>query len=316
MIAAGHRVRLCAVVMLAAACVPAWAHGPEGHADGSSWLSRWNFDPLIIFNLTVLGALYLIGLRRLWGRTGGGRRIGAPQATAFAAAMVALVIALLSPLDLLSDELGYMHMIQHMTLMMVAAPLFVLSAPLLVMLWALPASWRRAFGRLQGRLTAWRPTRYLLWQPLALWSTYAFVLWIWHLPVFYEAALRNRWIHEFQHVTFFVASCLFWRVLVDPVSRLSMNRAAGVIYLFTTSLHATLLGVFMALAPTPWYADYVGRTEAFRLTALQDQQLAGLIMWMPACAIYAIVAAWIFAILIRSADPVVMRPEPALEGVP
>jgi cytochrome c oxidase assembly factor CtaG len=98
---------------------------------------------------------------------------------------------------------------------------------------------------------------------------------------------------------FFVTSCLFWRVLLDPLSRLRMNQGAGVIYLFLTSLHATILGVFMALSPRVWYSDYVPRTGRWNLTPLEDQQLAGLIMWMPACMIYAAVAAVIFALWVR-----------------
>jgi putative membrane protein len=140
---------------------------------------------------------------------------------------------------------------------------------------------------------------YWLWQPLIMCGLYAAVLWVWHLPVLYEAALRNRWIHEIQHLMFFIVACMFWRVLIDPLARLRLSYGAGVIYLFATSLHATVLGVFLALAPRPWYGDYIGRTEAWNLSALEDQQLAGLIMWMPACMIYALAAAGIFALWLR-----------------
>jgi putative membrane protein len=304
------------MVLLAVLCCASEAYAHGGAADeGGPWWTRWNFDPLILFNITALSVLYVAGLRRIWGRAGRGRGASRLQAASFAGAMLAVIIALISPLDPLSDELSYMHMIQHMTLMMIAAPLFILSSPALVMLWALPRGARHWAARLQGRLSAWRPGRYLLWQPLTLWLLYAFTLWVWHLPGLYGAALRYAWVHELQHVCFFVAAALFWRVLIDPITRLSLNRAAGVLYLFTTSLHATVLGVFMALAPRPWYPEYLGRTAAFNLTALEDQQLAGFIMWMPACAIYAIVAAAIFALLARGdAEDVQGRQEAAAEG--
>ncbi|HEV2295934.1 MAG TPA: cytochrome c oxidase assembly protein [Tepidisphaeraceae bacterium] len=274
------------------------AHGGESH---QLW-SRWNLDGLTIGSLAVLSILYGIGLARLWRSAGAARGVSRRQPMLFAAAILALVIALISPLDPASDELQSAHMVQHMLIMMVAAPLFILGAPALVMLWALPRDWRREVGRWLGRLGAWRPPWYLLWQPLLMCVLFALALWVWHLPVLYEAALRSRPVHELQHISFFVVSCLFWRVLVDPLSRLRMNVGAGVLYLFLTSLHATFLGVFMALSPRVWYPDYLPRTAVWNLTPLEDQQLAGLIMWMPACMVYALVAAVMFALWVHQGD--------------
>jgi cytochrome c oxidase assembly factor CtaG len=276
------------------------AHGDELHHP--LW-SRWNVDALTIASLAALSILYAIGLTRLWRSAGPARGVSRRQPAAFAAAIVTLIIALLSPLDPASDELQSAHMIQHMLIMMVAAPLFILGAPALVMLWALPRAWRKYVARSLGRLGAWRPPWYVLWQPALLCALFALALWVWHLPALYEAALDSRPIHEVQHISFFVVSCLFWRVLLDPLSRLRMNVGAGVLYLFVTSLHATFLGVFMALSPRVWYADYVPRTAAWDLSPLEDQQLAGLIMWMPACMVYAVVAAGMLALwLHRSGD--------------
>ena len=274
------------------------AHGGKAHG---IW-GRWNMDALTIVSLAMLSILYTAGLVRLWGRAGASHGVSRGQPLAFAAAIVTLVIALLSPLDPASDELQSAHMIQHMLIMMVAAPLFILGAPALVMLWALPRANRQRVGQWLGRLGAWRPPWYLLWQPVLLCALFALALWVWHLPALYEAALRSRPVHEVQHVSFFVVSALFWRVLLDPLSRLRMNVGAGVLYLFATSLHATFLGVFMALSPRVWYADYVPRTAAWNLTPLEDQQLAGLIMWMPACMLYALIAAVMFAFWVHRSD--------------
>ena len=285
----------------------AHAHGGESHEEHGAWWARWNWDLLTIASLGLLSWAYAVGLARLWRSAGPDRGVSRWQAAAFAAAMASLVVALLSPLDPISDELQSAHMVQHMVLMMVAAPLFVMGAPALVMLWALPRPTRRAAAQWLGRLGSWRPPWYVLWQPALLFGLYALALWVWHLPVLYEAALRSRPVHEVQHIIFFVASCLFWRVLLDPLSRLRMNVGAGVVYLFLTSLHATFLGVFMALSPRVWYDDYVPRTAAWGLTPLEDQQLAGLIMWMPACMVYAVVAAVVFALWVRESD----EPQPA-----
>lgn len=294
---------LLPALFLLIAAPAALAHGGAHHAGDGHWWAMWNMDPPTLLSLALISGLYAAGLRRMWRRAGHGRGISRGQAAAFAASIVALVIALISPLDPLSDQLSSVHMVQHMLLMMVAAPLFILGSPLLATLWAMPSRLRVPGLRALRRSGAWRPTRYLLWQPLLLWVIYAFTLWVWHLPALYQAALRVRLVHEVQHVTFFVASCLFWRVLLDPINRRTLVRGAAVLYLFTTSLHATVLGVFMALAPMPWYSDYVGRTQAWNLTPLEDQQFAGLIMWMPACLIYAVAAAALFVIWVKESDP-------------
>lgn len=282
-----------------AAATPLWAHGPGTTASvregGSSiWLS-WTFPLLVTVNLLFASAVYGTGVHRIWKKAGRGRVISFRQAGSFVAGLFVLVVALVSPIDALADELSAVHMIQHMLLMNVAAPLLVLGLPGMALLWTLPLEARRKVGTWRRHVRPGRALYYLLWQPLLLWCLYAAVLWVWHLPGLYIAALHHELFHDFQHLTFLVVSCLFWRVLLDPVSRMRLSRVATVLYLFFTSLHATVLGVFMALAPAVWYPTYEGRTIAWNLTALEDQQLAGLIMWMPACMVYAIVVALVVA---------------------
>lgn len=282
---------------------PLLAHGPEGSsAAGSSVWTAWTFPPLVSISLLIVSAIYLIGVRRLWRRAGVGSGIEKRQAGVFASGMFVLIIALVSPIDALADDLGWMHMIQHMLLMNVAAPLMILGAPGMAFLWTLPVRQRRWVGSLKKIRGPGRPLYYLLWHPLLLWSLFALTLWIWHLPSLYERALRHELFHDFQHLTFFVAAALFWRVLLDPVSRLRLSRVVAVLYLFLTSLHAMILGVFMALAPGVWYKTYEGRTVFWNVSALQDQQIAGLIMWMPACMIYAGFAAVMLALWVEKSS--------------
>jgi putative membrane protein len=177
-------------------------------------------------------------------------------------------------------------------LMMVAAPLLVLGSPILVATWALPPRARQWVNQRRWR---WTTPWYLLWHPVTLLALYAVTLWIWHLPRLYHAALRNPWVHDGQHLAFLVTACLFWRVLIDPLTSRRLSLLTGSAYLFVTSLHASALGVFMALSPRVWYSDYEPTTAQWGLTALEDQQLAGLIMWMPACTLYAAVVAAVFA---------------------
>ncbi len=282
------------MILGATALTVVLAHAAPPPPDVPIW-RLWNFDPLVTFNLAAVALLYSVGLRRMRRRRGAASQVAPYQVGAFWSGMAFLAIALVSPVDVLASELLWVHMVQHMVLMNLAAPLILLGAPFRTMLWALPAEDRRYFGQWRLGLQRRGLPRYLFWQPVTLWFLYAIVLWVWHLPALYEAALRYPIVHDIQHLMFFAASCLFWRVLFDPVGRLRLGRAAAVVYLFLTSLHATVLGVFMALAPGTWYPTYAGRTEPWGLTALGDQQLAGYIMWMPACAAYAVVAALLLA---------------------
>lgn len=287
-------VQLAALSLPAVWSSPALAHIRDHPSAGSAL--AWNLDWLLILSLTAGTGLYLSGLCRIWRRAGSTSGVSRGQAAAFGAGMLALVAALASPIDTLSAELSWVHMVQHTTLMMIAAPLLVLGHPGLVTLWALPLPWRQTIGGWGRRFENFHPDWYWLWQPLAVWNLYAAGLWIWHIPWLYQAALESRWLHDLQHLTFLITSYLFWRVLLYPVKRLRLSRGLAVIYLFTTSLHATALGVLMALSPQVWYPAYEATTSLWNLSPLEDQQLAGLIMWMPACMVYAVAAAALFAL--------------------
>jgi putative membrane protein len=259
----------------------AWAHSEHASA-------AWNWDPLLLSSLLILSLAYGRGLKRAKSF------ISHRTKLLFFLSMLVLFIALVSPLSSISEELQAWHMIQHMLIMMVAAPLFVMSAPLFVLLWSLPRKlrkgWTPFYRWLYGQNSGW----YFFWQPVVLWLSYAFTLWIWHLPRFYQAALNHPRLHDLQHISFFIAACLFWRVLLDPIHRLKLTKGLGILYVFATSLHATLLGVYMALAPSIWYPYYLEKTRSWGLSPLEDQQLAGLIMWMPACSIYVLVTVYLF----------------------
>jgi putative membrane protein len=250
----------------------------------------WNRDPVLLINLFIALWLYGRGLARIWSRGRIGRVVSRKQVTAFLLGMLAMAIVLVSPIDALGEQLAWVHMVQHMVLMTVAAPLIVLGSPVFVWTWGCSPFWRQSLSRLWRLVRRWRIPWQVLWQPLVGWSVYAAATWGWHIPLFYEAALQNPYLHDLQHVTFFLAACLYWRGLIDPISRFRAGAGIGVVSLFATTMQATLLGVLMTVSPVPWYAVYAGRAELWGMTPLEDQQLAGLIMWMPACLAYLIVA--------------------------
>lgn len=241
----------------------------------------WNGDWLILLNLCLFGSVYIRGIRRLWRKAGTGHSVTRSQAAAFVGSLFVLFVALISPLHALSEELVSAHMVQHMLLMVVAAPLFVMGSPRLVCTWGLSTSWRSVFVHLQRSLDAAATG-----PPILLWTLYAATLWLWHMPVAYQAAVVDPFIHDAQHLSFFGVACYFWNTMLVPLRRRGLHPLTAVIALFSTSLHAMLLGIFMSLSPVIWYEAYADRAIAWGLSSLEDQQLAGLIMWMPSCLVY------------------------------
>lgn len=237
---------------------------------------------LIVSNLLLACFLYGRGWQRKAKREWGPLLL-------FGGGVVCVLAALLPPIDLMSEELLSVHMVQHMLLMMAAAPLFVFSYSEFFIKIGLPLQARRFFWKIGRRMVGLGISR--VSRPLQIAVLYALVLWIWHLPLLYESALGNRLIHNIQHLAFFIGSYFFWKVLLRRSGRPALNPAAGILYLFVASLHSTALGVLMALSPQIWYPFYTHTTGAYGWTALEDQQLAGYIMWMPAGITYVLIAA-------------------------
>jgi cytochrome c oxidase assembly factor CtaG len=244
----------------------------------------WSFEPWVLACLGISAALYALGLARLRLQGRQGRLIRAAT-LAFVAGWLALVAALVSPLDGLGDSLFSAHMVQHEVLMIVAAPLLVLGQPLSIWIWAFPLSWRRALGKLFHR-RGWRVPWLAVTAPLSAWMLHALALWIWHVPVLFEAALANEGVHAFQHICFFGTALLFWWSVLGGVTR--RERGIALLSLFTTMVHTGILGALFTLSTVVWYSSYLSSTQAFGLTPLEDQQLGGIVMWVPASLVYIV----------------------------
>jgi putative membrane protein len=258
---------------------------------------RWDPQPWLTALLAASALLYAWGVAALWRKAGVGRGIRAAAAARFAAGWAVLAIALLSPLDPAAAGSFGLHMVQHELLMVVAAPLLVLGRPREAWAWALPRSVKRAlaaFTRLPGLGTTWR----WITEPAGSWVLHAAALWTWHLPSFFDAALASQGVHALQHASFFGSALAFWWAVLGRGAR--QPDAACVASLFTTMLHTSLLGALLALAPTPWYAvdpAWLG------LTALEDQQLGGMVMWLPGGLAYLVAGLAIVARWLRAAPP-------------
>jgi cytochrome c oxidase assembly factor CtaG len=204
------------------------------------------------------------------------------QAACFSLGWVLLVLALVAPLHWLGERLFVAHMIEHEILMAGATPLLVLGCPV-AMLWAFPARSRRTIGEV-GQAPAMARAWIWLTNPAVATLLHGAALWVWHAPALYEAALANPWLHWLQHLSFFVTALLFWRALLQGRER---TYGAAIFYLFVTSLHTGFLGIMLAFLQRPIYPAQTSGAAEWGLTPLEDQQLAGLLMWIPAGLVYA-----------------------------
>jgi putative membrane protein len=281
-------LRLIAVALLSTLPCAALAHSPAGSPASPA------YEPWAIAALAVSALLYAIGVARLWRKAGVGRGISRAHATRFALGWITLAAALLSPIDAWGDALFSVHMVQHELLMVVAAPLLVAGKPLEAGAWALSRDAQRVLAHLiqtRALRAAWR----VLTEPLGAWALHALALWTWHVPVFFQAALEHEGIHVLQHASFLASALFFWWSIVGREPRRDGSAVAS---LFTTMLHTGALGALLTFAPTVWYAHYAGGSREWGLSPLEDQQLGGLVMWVPAGMAYivaalAIVAGWL-----------------------
>ena len=274
-------MRTALALIATMAATPAAAHG--GGAQSS--------DPTPLLLLAGAGA-YAAGLARLRARAGPGRGLTSARVALFSGGLALTGLLLLSPLDALADRLLAAHMVQHFGLMLVAAPLLVLGRPGLAVLWALPAGWR-------GPLAAAGASRGIraLLHPLGAWLVYFAALWIWHAPPLHQAALADERIHALQHASFLGAALLFWTAVLSAPRGEGRALAFGTV--FATAVQSCALAALLTTSATVWYPAYPG---GLGLSPLEDQQLGGLVMWVPCCAILIGAALGLMAGLLRDAE--------------
>ncbi|MBC9206443.1 cytochrome c oxidase assembly protein [Roseomonas aerophila] len=263
---------LC-LALLAPASV--WAHGADPHGDAPAW----SFDPWIMLPLMLAAALYLCGTARLWRRAGMGRGVRYWQLALYVAGWLALAGALVSPLHWWGEHLFTAHMIEHEIVMVVAAPLLVAGRPLGAALWAFPDRLRRRLaGAARGGLWRW------LSLPATATILHGLAIWVWHMPPLFDATVTHVGLHRAQHLSFLLSGLLFWWALLR---RAHPAAAAG--HLFITMVHTGVLGALLTFSPRVLYTQQTAHAALWGLTALEDQQIAGLVMWVPGGTVYAAV---------------------------
>jgi cytochrome c oxidase assembly factor CtaG len=243
---------------------------------GELLLTGWSFSPTILLGVVALCGGYLYATGPVRRQRGWGGPVSRGQAAAFFGGTAMLAFALLSPLDRIGD--GYLfwaHMVQHMLLVMVVAPLWLLGTPG----WLLRAMLRRPVALRAGRF---------LTHPGVAFALFNVNFWLWHAPALYDATLGNEWLHAFEHLTFLGTAVLNWFPILSPapdeLPRLSLP--GQIIYLFVSCQPMVLLGAGLTFLHAPLYAPYVAAPRIFGVSALGDQQVGGLIMWLPGNAVY------------------------------
>lgn len=300
---------LAVAAATAASPAAAWAHA-RAPLEPHDLRSAWTLSLPIAIPLLLTLLLYVAGTRALWRQAGAGRGVRGWRVAAFAAGWLALAVALVSPLHALGESLFSAHMAQHELLMTIAAPLLVLGRPLLPALFALPPGARRGAATWTQR--GWfRAGWDRISHPGTAWLLHAIAIWGWHLPRLYDATLESDVVHVVQHLSFLGTALLFWWTVLQPSWS---GRGTAMLSLFTTMLHTGALGAVLTVSSSTWYPGYAATTRPWGLTPLEDQQLGGLIMWIPGGAAYLIAALALLGSSLRLSErraPRWTRVEPA-----
>lgn len=282
-------VRPLVAFLLAALAAPAFAHGGHEHGVG------WTLDPWLIVPLGLALLIYCAGWLRL------SSRAATPVRPArFLGGWTVLTLSLVSPLHEAGEQSFTMHMIEHELIMLVATLLLASSNAGGVLAWGLPQPLRTILGG------SWKSPLQALWrrltEPVTATVIQSVVMWAWHAPILFDRALESFAWHVFQHACFFVSSLLFWWAMLHPRGR-GAGYGVSAACLFVTSLIGGALGALMSFSSSPWYSDYaaMGMT-GIGLDPTADQQLAGLVMWIPGGLVHGVAALVFFYRWLKSAE--------------
>jgi cytochrome c oxidase assembly factor CtaG len=247
----------------------------------------------LVASFVVFGSIAVVYLRGVRARRR--RGLARPCTWSVAAMLGGLSVAALvldGPVDAIADQLFWVHMLQHLALIAVVAPLVVLGEPVRTFEEVLPMGVRRGAGRLEGRLWAREgAARRTAIAGLAL-STLALL--VWHTPIAFQAALADDRVHALEHLTLLATAVVFWWPILSPGLRRRIGVGFAIVEVLIATIVMTALGALLTFSPTVWYPAYAATERARGIGALADQQAAGLLMWIPSGMLYLVIVAWLF----------------------
>ncbi len=274
-----------------------------GHEDGpESFWQAWEPAPLIVGSILLAAIIYDLGWHALQRRSVT-QPMPAWRRLAFYGGLLALAAALVSPISGYSEHLFFVHMMQHLLLLLIAPPLLLLGAPLLPFLWGVPEPARRALGRqlAPGRILSRIGS--LLGTPLVAAACFFITIGVWHIPAFFDAAQGRTLTHDLEHAMFLGTAILYWWPIVHPSGgRRRLSYAKVIPYLAPPFFEGMLIGILITFANRPIYETYTNMEPGWGLSALDDQQLAGLIMLIPGGTLFLIPLAGLLIMLFKQEE--------------
>jgi len=268
---------------------------------GMPWWQAWSFDISLVIPVAIVGWFYLRGLRR-WDQRS--RQHPWWRTALFYGGLATYLLAMESPIDRLGEHHFSMHMIQHELVMMYAVPMILLGAPTTPLLRGMPGWLRHRVVRPVAGATAGRLAYRAITHPAVAILTLTSVVWAWHLvPGWWEASLADQKVHDLQHITFTAVAMLFWWNVIDPRPLHSrIPHLPRLLYIFGGSLPKHILAAMITFAPTIFYPTYEDARRVMPIDPATDQQLAGLIMWVPSEAVTLGAMAVVFFMWLRVSE--------------
>jgi len=284
---------------------------PAGAVAGAGpdvWLLAWNFEPVVVAPVLAAAALYVRGWRTASRRMPD--RFDHRHLAATMAGLASILLALVSPLDALSARLLLAHMTQHLILMTIAPPLLWMGAPVAPLLLGLPRPARRALARALA-MSPVRRLSHVLANPVMSWVAFVVAFWVWHVPVLYDLALRSDIWHHIEHACFFVTAGLFWRPVFLPwPARAAWPRWAMIPYLALADVQNSALAAILTFSDRVIYPTYAALPPMWGLSPLEDQAIAGVIMWVPGSLAFLLPVVWLVATTLTAPRPALRHTAP------
>lgn len=252
----------------------------------------WTWSPPVLLGLALAAVLYMVGMRYSL-RSGLTRAVSPWRTLAYFAGLLVIYVALLSPVDVWADTYLTAHMAQHILLIFIAAPLLVLSAPLMLVWRAVPLDARRDSLRWTLRHPRLRRTAVSVGQfvmrPKVAWILFVGDFLGWHLPAMYNLALRNQTVHDLEHMCFLGTGLLFWAQLIHcPPLHARMDYGVRALYLFSSSVATSIVSLALVYIPTPIYNYYATAHVPGGPGVIVDQASAGALMDVAVAPIFAL----------------------------